>query len=163
MHVYIYFCIHVNVFKWPTTYLICKCRVCIIFPHRPLLSREIVEKKPHLHGAYLKIEKAFEARGSYNEIKQMTYDLANEIGEDDAYTRTVIADATIYCKEFFQIKDASTGFVVQGMEDGWEEAEVVHHVRFEVVTEKTEDGVRRKVGQWKIIDIDDLLEGNVFH
>ena len=63
-------------------YLICKCRVCIIFPHRPLLSREIVEKKPHLHGAYLKIEKAFEARGSYNEIKQMTYDLANEIGED---------------------------------------------------------------------------------
>ena len=94
----------------------------------------------------------------------MTYDLADEIGEDNAYTRTVIADASIRCLEFFQVKDASSGVVVQGMEDGSELKEVVHNERFEVVPEKTDnDEPGRKVGSWKIIDIDDMLDGNVFH
>ncbi|KAL7527797.1 hypothetical protein ACHAXR_006264 [Thalassiosira sp. AJA248-18] len=92
-----------------------------------------------------------------------TFDLAKEIGDDDAYTRTVCCDATIVCSEFFQVKDASSGLVVQGIEDGCDEEEVVHTVRFEVVTERSDDGVGRKVGSWTIIDIDDLLEGNVFH
>ena len=97
-------------------------------------------------------------------MKELTYELAEEIGEDDAFTRTVIADMTIYCSEFFQVKDKRSGLVVQGMEDGCEEEEVVHNVRFEVVTEKSDDGESgRKVGSWKIIDIDDMLEGNVFH
>ena len=93
----------------------------------------------------------------------MTYDLADEIGEDDAYTRTVIADATIYCKENFQVKDANTGEIVDGMDDGSEDEDVIHNVRFEVVTEKDDSGIGRKVGNWRIIDIDDTLEGNVFH
>ena len=135
---------------------------CILLS-RPLLSREIVEKKPHLRGAYQRIENAFGKKATYSEVKQMTYDLADEIGEDAAYNRTVIADATIYCKEFYQVKDAKTGEIVDGMEDISEEEEVVHNVRFEVVTEKDNSGTGRKVGQWKIIDFDDMLEGNVFH
>ena len=48
---------------------------------------------------------------------------------------------------------------------GCEEEEVVHNVHFEVITERNdkEDGKLRKVGSWKIIDIDDMLDGNVFH
>ena len=122
-----------------------------------------MEKKPHLKGAYQRIEKAFEKKATYSEVKRMTYDLADEIGEDDAYTRTVIADATIYCKEFFQVKDAKTGEIVDGMDDGSEEEDVVHNVRFEVVTEKDDSGIGRAVGNWRIIDLDDMLEGNVFH
>ena len=129
-----------------------------------MLSREIVRKKPHLRGGYQRIEKSFAEKASIADIKKMTYDLAREVGEEDKFVRTVIADANIYCSEFFQIKDAKTGEVIRGMEDGQEEEEVVHNVRFEVVTEKSDDGiVGRKVGNWKIIDMDDLLEGNVFH
>ena len=122
-----------------------------------------MEKKPNLRGGYQRIEQAFADKKSYATVKEMTYDLAREVGEDDAYTRTVIADATIECSEFFQVRDARDGVVVRGMEDGQEAEGVVHNVRFEVVTEKSDDGMGRKVGSWKIIDIDDLLEGNVFH
>lgn len=134
------------------------------FLHRPLLSREIVRKNPQLKGRYQEIEKAFVDEG-YSKVKQMTYDLADEIGSSDRFTRTVIADAKITCSEFFQVKDARTGVVVQGMEDGQEEEEVVHMLRFEVVTTKdsSDDGWAREVGSWKIIDFDDMLDGNVFH
>jgi len=130
----------------------------------PLLSREIVERLPHLEGAYQQIERTFEETKSYQEVKKMTFDLANEIGEEDAFTRTVIADCVVYCSEFFQVKDELTGLVIQGMEDDQPSEEIAHNVRFEVVTEKSEDGgFGRKLNQWKIIDIDDQLEGNVFH
>jgi hypothetical protein len=92
----------------------------------------------------------------------MTIDLANEIGGESAYRRTVIADVTIKCIEFLQVKDDLSGTVLQGMGDECEEEEVIHVVRFEVVTQKSEDG-GRVIGNWKIIDIDDLLHGNVFH
>jgi hypothetical protein len=129
---------------------------------RPLLSREIVEKKPHLKGGFQKIENAFSHQGaSFSEVKGMTINLANEIGEEDTSTRTVIADVVIKCTEFFQVKDALTGTIIQGMEDEREGDEVIHVVRFEVVTEKEDGG--RKIGSWKIIDFDDMLNGNVFH
>lgn len=130
---------------------------------RPLLSRDIVAKKPHLRGAFQKIEDAFTQQGaSYSEVKGMTMDLVNEIGDEDAYTRTVIADVTIKCFEFFQVKDAHCNIILQGMDDDCDEREVVHMVRFEVVTKKSEDG-GRIIDNWRIIDFDDLLSGNVFH
>jgi hypothetical protein len=127
-----------------------------------------VEHKPYLRGAYQRIEKAFIEKASFEEVKRMTYDLANEVGEENAFTRTVIADVTIVCAEFFQVRDTHSGIVVQGMDDEWENhnSKVVHNVRFEVVTERNDDekdGRSRKVGSWKIIDIDDMLHGNVFH
>ena len=129
-----------------------------------LLSREILENKPHLKGGYLTIKNAFNEKRLYQKVKQMTYNLADELGEDNAYTRTMIADASIRCLEFFQVKDASSGVVVQGMEDGFELKEVVHNECFEVVPEKTDnDEPGRKVGSRKIIDVDDMLDGNVFH
>ena len=146
------------------THLLC------VWLFRPLLSRDIVRKRPHLKGAYQRIEEAFAEKKSYNDVKKMTFDLADEIGENDAFTRTVICDATIHTKEYFQVKSASgSGFILKGMPDGAEEEEVVHTVRFEVTTTKNDDDddgepkPGRKVGSWKIIDIDDQLDGNVFH
>ena len=130
----------------------------------PLLSRAIVEEKPHLKGAYREIERLFSENKSYAEVKEKTSDLMTEIGRGRSYTRTVVVDMTIECMEYFQLKDASTGIVLQGMQDDDEEEEVVHNIRFEVVTQKGEDGQGRELaGGWKVIDIDDLLEGNVFH
>ena len=93
----------------------------------------------------------------------MTCDLADEIGEDDAYRRTVIADAVITCYEFYQLRDLASGRIIQGMDDSSEEEEVVHNLRFEVTTEKDEDRKRKIAGSWKIVDLDDLLDGNVFY
>ena len=76
--------------------------------------------------------------------------------------RTVVAEAAIRCNEFFQVKDASSGSVLQGMEDGSEQEEVVHIVRFEIVTDESQDGAGRDIVSWKIIDVDNLLEGNMF-
>jgi len=131
----------------------------------PLITRDIVEKKPHLKGSYQKIEKEFADSKSYNTVKKMTYDLAEEIGEADAYRRTVIADVLLTCSEYYQLRDLSTGSLLDdySMEDGGEEEIVVHNVRFEVTTEKGEDGLRKIAGSWKIVDLDDLLEGNVFY
>ena len=92
----------------------------------------------------------------------MTYELANEIGEDDAYRRTVVADVLITCAEVYQLRDP-TGTLLRGREDGAGEEEVVHTVRFEVMTDKDTGGRGRRVGSWKIVDLDDLLEGNVFY
>lgn len=128
----------------------------------PLLTREIVEQKPQLKGGYLRIEKEFEETKSYDRVREMTYALADEVGRD-SFKRTVIAEAAIQCLEFFQVKDATTGEILMGMQDGEVEEEVVHIVRFEVVTDKREHEKGREVGNWKIIDWDDLLEGNVFH
>lgn len=128
----------------------------------PILTREIVEQKPHLKGGYLRIEKEFEETKSYDRVRELTYALADDVGRDN-FKRTVVAEAIIQCMEFFQVKDASTGEVVRGMLDGEDPEEVVHVVRFEVVTDKTEDRKGREVGNWKIIDWDDLLGGNRFH
>lgn len=147
------------------SYVYCtiSCHLQLPRSHRPLLSRDIVERKPYLKGGFQKIENAFSHQSaSYSEVKRMTIDLANEIGGESAYRRTVIADVTIKCIEFLQVKDDLSGTVLQGMGDECEEEEVIHVVRFEVVTQKSEDG-GRVIGNWKIIDIDDLLHGNVFH
>ena len=128
----------------------------------PLLTREIVEQKPHLKGGYLRIEKAFEETKSYDTVREMTFALAEDVGREN-FQRTVVAEAAIQCKEFFQVKDAVSGEILRGMEDEEEAEDVVHLVRFEVVTDKREDGQGREVGNWKIIDWDDLLNGNTFH
>ena len=131
----------------------------------PLLTRDIVASKPHLKGGYQRLEAVFQETKSYNEVKQKTYELAEEVGLESA-KRTVIAEATITCLEYFQVRDLDTGRVVQGMKEEQDgvvkEEEVVHLVRFEMVTDRGEGG-KREGGNWKLIDVDDLLEGNVFH
>ena len=128
----------------------------------PMLTREIVASKPHLKGGYQRLEAVFKETKSYNEVKQKTYELAEQVGLESA-KRTVTAEATITCLESFQVKDLESGKVLQGMEDGVDEEEVVHLVRFEMVTDRGEDNGKREGGNWKLIDVDDLLEGNVFH
>jgi len=131
----------------------------------PMLTRDIVKKKGHLEGAYSRIEATFQETGSVAEVQEMTKKLAEDVGFWSR--RTVIAEASIQCMQFFQVVDKRTGVVVQGMEDGMAEEEVCHLVRFEVVTDRSsEDGAEknsREVGSWKIIDWNDMLQGNVFH
>ena len=129
----------------------------------PGLTRDIVEQKQYLKGAIYRLHNAYDENGFDENYFDLVSEFAKEVGHSK---RTVIAEASVKCNEFFQVKDRKTGKVVQGMEDDDDEEEVVHLVRFEVVTdEKNENGEggEREIGSWKIIDVDDLLEGNVFH
>jgi hypothetical protein len=127
----------------------------------PGLTREIVEQKQYLKGAIYRLHNAYDENGFDENYFDLVTEFAKEVGSSK---RTVIAEASVRCKEFFQVKDKNTGRVIQGMEDCCDEEEVVHLVRFEVVTDETEHGGgEREIGAWKIIDVDDLLEGNVFH
>lgn len=126
----------------------------------PGLTREVVEQNSHVRGAIYRLHTAYDENGLDEDYFDLLWDFAKHGPEK----RTVIAEAAIRCNEFFQVKDISSGRVVQGMEDGSEEEEVVHIVRFEVVTDMSVPGGEREiVGNWKIIDVDDLLEGNLFH
>lgn len=125
----------------------------------PGLTREVVEDNPYLRGAIYRLHTAYDENG----FDEHYFDLLTDFAKHGPEKRTVIAEAVIKCKEFFQVKDANSGIVIQGMEDGDEEEDVVHIVRFEVVTDQIQDGDEREIGNWKIIDVDDLLEGNLFH
>mmetsp|Transcript_20916 Transcript_20916/g.39561 ORF Transcript_20916/g.39561 Transcript_20916/m.39561 type:complete len:389 (+) Transcript_20916:77-1243(+) len=140
----------------------------------PGLTREIVEDNPYIRGSIYKLHSSYEENGFDERYFDMLTDFA-KYNNDSRDTRTVIAEAAITCLEFFQVRDRDSGSVVMGMEDEEEEEgeEVVHIVRFEVVTEEKsrdndddDDGggdERREIGNWKITDVDDLLEGNLFH
>ena len=125
----------------------------------PGLTREIVEEKQYLKGLIYRLHITYDENGFDENYFDLITEFVKEVGRT---RRTVVAETSVRCKEFFQVKDKNTGKVIQGMEDGCEEDEVVHIVRFEVVTNETEEG-DREIGEWKIIDVDDLLEGNVFH
>ena len=125
----------------------------------PGLTREIVENNPYLRGAIYRLHTAYDENG----FDEHYFDLLIDFAKHGPEKRTVIAEASIKCLEFFQVKDASSGELIQGMEDGSEEEEVVHIVRFEVVTDKKEGEEEREIANWMITDIDDLLEGNLFH
>lgn len=125
----------------------------------PGLTREIVEEKQYLKGAIYRLHNAYDENGFDENYFDLVTEFAKEVGNTK---RTVVAEASVTCKEFFQVKDKNTGKVVQGMEDDCDEEEVIHLVRFEVVTDENDRG-ERVIGAWKIIDIDDLLQGNVFH
>eukprot|EP00985_Skeletonema_marinoi_P033321 scaffold41018_cov146-Skeletonema_marinoi.AAC.4 len=125
----------------------------------PGLTRDQVEEKQYLKGAIYRLHNAYDENG----FDENYFDLVTEFAKEVGYSkRTVIAEASVKCKEFFQVKDKNTGQVIQGMEDDCEEEEVIHLARFEVVTDEAERG-ERVIGAWKLIDVDDLLEGNVFH
>eukprot|EP00984_Skeletonema_dohrnii_P034351 scaffold33535_cov134-Skeletonema_dohrnii-CCMP3373.AAC.1 len=122
----------------------------------PGLTRDIVEEKQYLKGAIYRLHNAYDENG----FDENYFDLVTEFAKEVGYSkRTVIAEASVKCKEFFQVKDKNTGQVIQGMEDDCEEEEVIHLARFEVVTDEAERG-ERVIGAWKLIDVDDLLEGN---
>mmetsp|Transcript_31935 Transcript_31935/g.68965 ORF Transcript_31935/g.68965 Transcript_31935/m.68965 type:complete len:437 (-) Transcript_31935:126-1436(-) len=144
----------------------------------PGLTREIVEDNPYVRGSIYRLHSSYEENGFDERYFDMLTDFA-KYNNDARDKRTVIAEAAITCLEFFQVRDRASGRLVMGMEDDDDDGErgrgeeVVHIVRFEVVTEEKswdndngddDDGnERREIGNWKITDVDDLLEGNLFH
>ena len=144
----------------------------------PSLTRQDVEHNPSLKGAYLAIDKAWKEKASVEEIGDMSKELTRKTSHFGT-KRSIIMDVAIDCAEIFQIKDLSSGKIIQGQgkkkknDDNKEEQEfndldlepemTTHLVRFEMVTSKGQRAGERKLGSWIVIDIDDMLNGNTWH
>mmetsp|Transcript_12758 Transcript_12758/g.18600 ORF Transcript_12758/g.18600 Transcript_12758/m.18600 type:complete len:209 (-) Transcript_12758:72-698(-) len=127
----------------------------------PMFTRTHVQQNPNLLGAYTKIEMEFQKTGSPQVVQQMANDIIDNQMKGETGFRSIIIDVAVDCLEVFSLVDGTTGEVLRG--DG-KEREVTHLVRFEMETSSggSKKG-ERVLGQWKIIDWDDLLEGNVWH
>jgi len=137
----------------------------------PSLTREDIKLIPKLKGSYSRIENEWKSSQSVKTLREMAEELHKNTDHGGS-KRSLIVDVSVDCLEVFQVRDRETGDIVQGYGAGEEGSEVgdtireetvTHLVRFEVETKKGENPGERKVGSWQIIDIDDMLDGNVWH
>mmetsp|Transcript_27607 Transcript_27607/g.61379 ORF Transcript_27607/g.61379 Transcript_27607/m.61379 type:complete len:273 (-) Transcript_27607:147-965(-) len=129
----------------------------------PMFTRDHVKRDPSLKGAYQEIETEFVESGSVAKVREMGEKLNKQAGGGGM--RTLIAEVSVDCLESLQVYNAETGELIQGSvdEDGTaKEKEVQHLVRMEMATSRGPEG-GRLLGSWQVIDIDDMLEGNVWH
>lgn len=125
----------------------------------PSLTRDDVKENESLRGAYREIESTFQETGDLQMVSDMANDLIKKV-KHGGKKRSIIMDISIDCLERFYVKAGQQ--LIQGDDDS-KEKEVTHLVRFEMQTTKGETVQDRELGSWYIIDIDDQLEGNVWH
>lgn len=137
----------------------------------PSLTRDDVKASPDLVGSYSEIEEEWKKSQSMSNLRDMAEELHKKTDHGGA-KRSIIVDVSVDCLEMFQVRDGETGEIVQGYGYGKDESEVgttvkedavTHLVRFEVETMKGDKPGERILGSWQIIDIDDMLNGNVWH
>ena len=132
----------------------------------PMFTRQDVKNNPKLKGAYRAIEQEFATSADVQLVREMGEQLAKET--EFSGNRVIIADVSIQCMESLQIfnKDKE---LIQGTTN--DAQPVTHLLRFEMVTNKEQDETNngmttssgRTITNWKIIDWDDMLDGNVWH
>jgi len=149
----------------------------------PFLTRHMVKQNPALRGSVQAIirNEVIEGklkRKSYMEttmstaenfeglilkITQSTKEDPEFLDADENFvTLTIVAQVTVMCYERFRVVDVHTGECVQG--DSNAKINLVPHlVRFERVIKISDDFKQWYLGSWKITDIDDLLDGNIWY
>ena len=124
----------------------------------PLYTRDAIEADPS-------ILKTLYNNGDpdWNELTSIMHTRSLEQLERYGYVETsVAAEVYILCEEKFQVIDAKTGVVLQGQQGAPIAQEVGHVVTFEMTSKiRVRDtfpfGYRIELGNWQIIDIDDLV------
>lgn len=151
----------------------------------PFLTREIVQHNPNLRGSINEIitnavfknqiqqqpilDTMYSAAEEFEALSQKIFRSSSDsLADDSSFSHadiiswTVVAQVTILCKEKFRIIDVRTGECVQGDRNAKERL-VPHLVRFERVTRYNHGTGTYFIGQWKITDWDDLLDGNIWY
>lgn len=153
----------------------------------PLLTREIVQHNPGLRGSIQEIitntviknqvqQKSFletihNATEELEALAQKIISCTNDScadgssfsdADENVIAYTIVAQITIFCKEKFRTIDVLTGECVQGDRNANERI-VPHLIRFERVTKYNTEKRQYFLGQWKITDWDDLLDGNIWY
>lgn len=128
----------------------------------PFITRKELEKDPSFKGRYMEmLELAFQ---SPRDAFPMLQDMVAGFAARGHIENTVICQVLVQCDEIFVVKDLASGATIQGHEDE-EVRQVWHLVRLEKEIEsyparKGWFPLSNKQGNWKITDIDDLLDGN---
>jgi len=153
----------------------------------PLLTREIVQHNPDLRGSvqdiitHAVIKDQVQKKSLLETIHSATEELealsqkiihcssdsyadgsSFSVADENVLLYTIVAQITILCKEKFRTIDVLTGECVQGDRDANERI-VPHLIRFERVTKYNTEKRKYFLGQWKITDWDDLLDGNIWY
>lgn len=151
----------------------------------PFLTREIVQHNPNLAGSINEIitNAVFKNQVQHQPILDTIYSATEEfevlsqkivrsssdsLADNSSFSDanlvscTIVAQVTILCKEKFRTIDVRTGECVQGDRNAKERL-VPHLVRFERVTRYNLGTGKYFIGQWKITDWDDLLDGNIWY
>lgn len=108
----------------------------------PFVTREDVKRKPELRGALRDLQDQLRSNSeirSANDLGRLMSDakqwFQNETGHNE--WRTIVLQIAIHCAETFYVRDIETNAIIQGNENGTEQ-EVLHLVRFEMVTKEGE-------------------------
>ena len=131
----------------------------------PHLTRSDVYADSSLRGAYTAIEKKWRETRDTDAIIDMGRDLQAKT-KHHGTKRSLLIDVSVVCLEKFQVRDKETGKVLHGDDTLKVEEQIVTHlVRFEMETDRdpSSDNDTRELGLWKIVDMDDLLKGNVWY
>jgi len=145
----------INFFLRP---LQCRLESAFLIPH---LTRDDVKADPSLEGAYTAIENEWKETQDVKVVSEMGKALTKKTVHLGT-KRSIIIDVSVNCMEIFQLRDTITGKIIHGQEEESEQ-EVTHLVRFEMETTRGDHVGVRNLGSWQIIDIDDMLDGNVWH
>ena len=141
----------------------------------PFLTREEVERKPALRHTIRNLFKDLEMQAmekgrplSLPETIVATYDGWDQMAtkqykrnRGEKMQTTVIAQVALQCQEIFCVRDVESGEVIQGDSEG-NINDVTHLCRFEVVVDVEPLSGRVEIGTWRITDLDDLLDGNIW-
>lgn len=119
-----------------------------------MFTRESIAKDESLLEAGRRIRSASRVAKDPLAMTKMIKDLDNKGKPIELFT--IIADVSINCLETFQIKDKTTGEIISG---STEPKQVTHLARFEVDASMGEP----RLGSWIIVDLDGMLEGNVWY
>lgn len=133
----------------------------------PHLTRSDVYTDSSLQGAYTKIERKWKETRDTDAIIDMGRDLQVKT-KHHGTKRSLLIDVSIICLEKFRLRDKDSGKILTGDDTPMAEGQIVTHlVRFEMETDKAKNGMdsetQRELGHWKIVDIDDMLKGNVWY
>jgi len=139
----------------------------------PHLTRSDVYADSSLRGAYTKIERTWKETRDTDAIIDMGRDLQVKT-KHHGTKRSLLIDVSVTCLEKFILRDKVSGQIYTGDDDmnnntRIPEGQIVTHlVRFEMETDKAKNGMgtevqQRELGHWKIVDIDDMLKGNVWY
>ena len=119
-----------------------------------MFSRESIAKDESLLEAGRRIRSASRSARDLRAMRQMITDLDSKGKPIELFT--IIADVSINCLETFQIKDKTTGDIISG---STEPEQVTHLARFEVIASMG----KQRLGSWRIVDLDGMLNGNVWY
>jgi len=125
----------------------------------PGVSRIAVKEDPWMRDEHTHMLRSLTTDG-FGSFMNQWGDFWDRETEKGGAKTTVMADVVVYCLESFHVQDLTNGESIQG--DGKERV-VPHVIKMEIEYADIGESRFKKVGDWKVADVDELVsEGKLF-